>query len=548
MLFGKIFMNNMFVTPGSHANRLKAILSSAPHALVVMNLLIYILMFLSNASVTAPLGGDLLDWGANYAPLTLYREPWRLVTSLFVHLGLIHIAFNMWILWVYGPRCELMYGRAKFILIYFISGVAASCASVAWSPDVMSAGASGAIFGIVGAMIAYLGRGSKSSLSGALVAFVIYNVIFGIAMPNIDNAAHIGGLAGGWLCGMALKRGALTRRVPAALLLTLLILGSYSYGRTRMDPSAGLTLIASRHFQAGDIEKALSFAREAARSYPDLTMPYLIMGDIAFKTNDMELAREAYEKALEIDPTNEGALRNLIVSLLRQGRTDEGVRRALEALELTPDNVELTELTALVLMESARFSEAIPLLRKTIELGNSRPTIWANLGSSLMQAGIPEEAAQAFDEALKRAPLHEESLFWRGAIHFLNGEYEQALGRMEKSDGALDPRYLYLWRTLAAIGKGGGMAVSSSAIKPGDLWLNTLADLVKSKTDLSSALADANTPGKRTEVYFYAAAVKLMAGDKKTALSLADRAVSQNAPQYIEYIAAKALLKIHRGY
>ena len=103
---------------------------------------------------------QLMHWGANRGLLTLGGEWWRLFTCMFLHIGVIHLAFNMWCLWDLGALAESLYGHWTFASVYLISGVAGSVASVAWHPGTVSAGASGAIFGIAGALIAsfYLGE------------------------------------------------------------------------------------------------------------------------------------------------------------------------------------------------------------------------------------------------------------------------------------------------------------------------------------------------------------------------------------------------------
>jgi rhomboid protease GluP len=151
---------------------------------------------------------ELVVWGANVGALTFSGEWWRLLTNVFVHGGLIHIAFNMWCLWNLGQLCESLYGRWTYAAIYLLCGLGASLASAAWHPYTPSVGASGAIFGLAGALITALKLGEfsvpRSALSGtlrSLGAFVFYNLVFGFVVPGIDNTAHIGGLVTGLIVG-----------------------------------------------------------------------------------------------------------------------------------------------------------------------------------------------------------------------------------------------------------------------------------------------------------------------------------------------------------
>lgn len=151
---------------------------------------------------------ELVRWGANVGTLTISGEWWRLITNIFVHAGIIHIGFNMWCLWYLGALAESLYGRWTYFFIYLICGIGASLASAAWHPYVPSVGASGAIFGLAGALFAAfkLGefsvpRAALSATRSSLGAFVVYNLIFGFILPGVDNSAHIGGLITGLVVG-----------------------------------------------------------------------------------------------------------------------------------------------------------------------------------------------------------------------------------------------------------------------------------------------------------------------------------------------------------
>jgi len=148
-------------------------------------------------------------WGANVGVLTLSGEWWRLLTCVFVHGYLLHIAFNMWCLWNLGELSESLYGRWTYAAVYLIAGLGGSLASTAWRPVGSSVGASGAIFGLAGALIAAFKLGEfsvpRAALSGtirSLLVFVGFNLILG-ARPGsaTDNAAHIGGLITGLILG-----------------------------------------------------------------------------------------------------------------------------------------------------------------------------------------------------------------------------------------------------------------------------------------------------------------------------------------------------------
>jgi rhomboid protease GluP len=180
---------------------------SVTTVLVGINVAVFVMMALSGVSILEPNLQQLLKWGANWGPLSLGSQPWRVLTSNYEHIGIIHIFFNMWCLLNLGALAERVFDRWTYILIYTASGLAGSLASLWWHPMVYGAGASGAIFGLAGALLAalYLGklpipRQALKSTMKSLVMFAGYTLFFGL-VPGIDNSAHIGGLVGGLALG-----------------------------------------------------------------------------------------------------------------------------------------------------------------------------------------------------------------------------------------------------------------------------------------------------------------------------------------------------------
>jgi rhomboid protease GluP len=182
-------------------------------AIIAMNLLVYIVMVIRGVSWIEPTAYNLLAWGADYGPLTLGGQWWRMFASLFLHFGIIHIAFNMWVLANIGPFMESVSGRISYLILYIVAGLGGGTASLVWHPTTVSAGASGAIFGLYGALLGFLLRHRRviapealqSLRKGALV-FVGYNLLFGFARPEVDVAAHVGGLCTGFALGLFLVR------------------------------------------------------------------------------------------------------------------------------------------------------------------------------------------------------------------------------------------------------------------------------------------------------------------------------------------------------
>lgn len=191
--------------------------------LIVVNLVIFALTSFFGGDLFGADGQFLRDWGANYAWDTRSGQWWRVITSAFLHFGLVHVAFNMLVLADVGRLLERLIGNIGFAVVYFATAAVAGLCSVAFNEGAVCAGASGAVFGVAGALLGFVLRRHDtvpkeviSSLGGRLGTFVVINLMFGFTVPGIDNAAHVGGLVSGFACGLVLSQpldvGTLGRR------------------------------------------------------------------------------------------------------------------------------------------------------------------------------------------------------------------------------------------------------------------------------------------------------------------------------------------------
>jgi rhomboid protease GluP len=179
--------------------------------LVFANIAIYLALILWSGRLGLFDLQQLIDWGADFGPLTLHGQPWRLISALFLHMDLLHLAFNMWALWNLGRLAERLYGPWPYLVLYFSCGILASTTSVAWNLGNVSIGASGAIFGVLGAFLAFFLR-RRNELPASLwrahgvstLLFAAFSIVSGALQPLIDNAAHVGGLVGGLVLGAVL--------------------------------------------------------------------------------------------------------------------------------------------------------------------------------------------------------------------------------------------------------------------------------------------------------------------------------------------------------
>lgn len=177
--------------------------------LINSNLVIFLLMALSGDGFITMKGQALLNWGANYGPFTEHGQWWRLLTSMFVHEGIMHVLVNMYALLIAGIMLEPKLGKNRYFISYLATGITGSIFSLWMHTATISVGASGAIFGLYGTLTALMLTGAfpkklnKGSLTG-IVIFIIINLIAGLG-AGIDNAAHVGGLLSGFIIGFALS-------------------------------------------------------------------------------------------------------------------------------------------------------------------------------------------------------------------------------------------------------------------------------------------------------------------------------------------------------
>lgn len=184
-----------------------------PRSVTTVLLAINVVMFLLELAVGATSAGggidgqELFDLGAlQPLAIALGHQYWRLVTAMFLHAGLLHIALNMYGLYLFGSLIEQAFGAWRFVAIYLVSGFLASVASFALGqPQAVGVGASGAIFGLLGAWVAYNFRRRRSTFASAnlrwAVMLILINLFLGFSLAGIDNVAHIGGLVAGMVAG-----------------------------------------------------------------------------------------------------------------------------------------------------------------------------------------------------------------------------------------------------------------------------------------------------------------------------------------------------------
>ena len=354
--------------------------------LIALSVLIFLLMTVMGGSTDI---NTLLKFGAMYRPLFAAGEYWRLVTPLFLHIGLLHLMFNMYALLILGNVVEQIYGSTRFLYLYLISGIGGAVASALFYTAV-SAGASGAIFGVAGValIVGYRHRDRISSnfrsvVGRGIVPFVLFNLAYGLLNRGIDNYAHLGGLITGAVLAFLVPpehagSSIEDRRVLSygLLLPFAVILGSFFFPlrahfemkRVEADFKMALSLEKERRYdesaalyqralkvrpdlpsihnnlaviytRQGKFEEAEREARAAVRLGDGEAMYHQTLGAVLWHQQRLQDAADQYLRAAELDPKNAESHAALAAIYQDQQRPGDAIREWLKVKELRPADV-----------------------------------------------------------------------------------------------------------------------------------------------------------------------------------------------------------------
>ena len=316
--------------------------------LVGLNVAVFIATGVAGVSVIAPSGEALLRWGADFGPRTLGGEPWRLLTSTFLHFGIIHLALNMWCLWALGTLAEPLFGWAAFLLLYLLSGLGGSVLSMLVHPMVVSAGASGAVFGVAGGVITFVLRSDelkvpvpKNALT-SVVGFVGYNLVYSFSRPHVDIAGHIGGLVVGLLLGAMSPRrvtddpARLTVPSLTGAFAMALVIGYGAHRAQLLHPSLAALGRAERDVAAGAYDRAIPELDSALVHDPTLVETRRLLARAYGGARRWQEAVGELDTAIRFVPDDPGLFFERGNAQLELGHTDRAIEDYAAALRLAP--------------------------------------------------------------------------------------------------------------------------------------------------------------------------------------------------------------------
>lgn len=332
--------------------------TSVTGLLIIVNVVIFIAMGFAGAGwIMRADMAPYIHYGANRVDVTTDGQWWRLVTSMFLHYGIIHLALNMWALFQAGLVLERLLGRTLYTFVYFGSGLTGSLVTLLWhrAEGVWSAGASGAVFGVFGALVGYmlhekhaLPKNVWQPMLSSMVTAIGYNLVFGVVVSGIDNAAHVGGLLGGLALGwlVALPLDIETRRrllgprlaVGAAVLAAVVTLGVIAAPRFDyhlIEEMAWDQAFPSQDVRSSQLSNALYVAlrtHQPGRPNPDLVR-LLTQEVIPFTENWIKTIT-----ALPLDPERRTARRRELLIRTLQLRL-EAYQHVLTAVQKSAPDV-----------------------------------------------------------------------------------------------------------------------------------------------------------------------------------------------------------------
>ncbi|WP_231622392.1 rhomboid family intramembrane serine protease [Halobacillus karajensis] len=318
--------------------------------LLAVNILIFLYIEWVGDSTSVD---TLIDYGAKFNPAIMEGEWWRIVTSMFLHIGILHLFMNMFALYYLGTAVEKLYGTWRFTLIYVFAGLFGGVASFMLNPHV-AAGASGAIFGLFGALL-FFGVQHKQlffrTMGWNLITIVLINILFGLLVPQVDNGAHIGGMAGGFIATAMVrlpKQKNTSKQLVAVLIYVLTICTMAFLGTSGvLNTEEALTKVEETK-ELNDTEAYEEAIEKTTQALPEAgryEAPLLFNRSFAYlQTGDIEAARKDLLRVIELSPDTAEAHYNLALIYRQEGEDEKAVEYAEQAKNINPDQEDFGKL------------------------------------------------------------------------------------------------------------------------------------------------------------------------------------------------------------
>lgn len=310
--------------------------------LIGLNILVFLLVELGGSSTDIE---HLIRVGAKYNPYIIDGEWWRIISSMFLHIGIFHLLMNMLALYYLGHAVEGIFGTGRFFIIYMLAGISGGLASFAFTINV-SAGASGAIFGLFGALL-FFGLIHKrlffQTMGTNLLVIIGINLVFGFTVPQIDNSAHLGGLIGGFIAAAFLhlpKHRHLLKQTVALIIYSVAALGLIAFGINEHETSAFYELHQVDQYLAEEqYGAAIELATESIETDDELLPQFLFQRGYAYiRTDEIDLAIADLEQCISLTDELPEAYYNLALLYYETEQYKLAEDMIKKAVQLDPDN------------------------------------------------------------------------------------------------------------------------------------------------------------------------------------------------------------------
>ena len=420
----------------------------ATFVLLSLNVAIFVLMELSGGSKTPEV---LLNFGASYGPFVRRGEYWRLVMPMFLHIGWIHLILNSLALYVLGRILESVYGYGRFAVIYVASGIGGALLSITLSSSV-SAGASGAIFGLAGAMltIGYLHRSAvprhwRKAFGGGILPLIILNLALGFSIPGIDNWGHLGGLATGmvlsaliappgieWVPGTVVEEPSQAMAVLPMIIVAVAMAATVNHYRVSREVTR-LLAESARLRASGQLEQAQERIRAAGRLAPRDERPHEELGALYLADGKTDDAIREYDEAHRLSPLSARAQLGLARAYRRKGDVAKSGQLLAEMVGEDVSTADGQRLLGDLYLAEKVYPEATKHYQQALKLNPQDAAVHNNL--AWLYATSEDEQFRDPRGALEHAQKAVELSRWREATFidtlaealYVNGKYDEAV-------------------------------------------------------------------------------------------------------------------------
>lgn len=422
-------------------------ITPATGAIVAANILVFAAMavFTGAAAITGPSQETLLNFGADQGIRAMNGEYWRIVTNIFVHIGLLHCFMNMWIFAVMGPNVERIYGSFKFTVAYFFAGIIASLSSIYMHPHNISAGASGAVFGVFGLWFGFLvaNRGMlqenfvKSNMKSAVV-FLIMVLVNGFMQTGTDNAAHIGGVVAGYVCGFLISPNFpnqpkfRTKDFLGIAIMAALVVATYYLASAKTLTSTQTHSVALAPFDLKEPtlllkknkpQEAMLLLDKIVDKNPGHAQARYLRAHAYLMLNDDVKALEDIDVYLQKNQNAPSALLFKAERLIALSRLRDALKTADSLIAATPTNAVAYILRSSIYDRMDNTAKSMEDSNEAVRLAPSDANALSSRGYSYLNLGLTEDAIKDFTNAIKLDPNLVGAMTGRMFAYFMHADY-----------------------------------------------------------------------------------------------------------------------------